>query len=494
MLVRRMTLPRRFLVLLALLLPFGPGPEGVMAAVGDAADVFTVADVEADVTAGSAAAAREQAIQRAQREAFARLFARLTPAADGQRPPDLDDDTIAQLVDAFEVEGERASAVRYIGRFTVRFRPQAVRNLMLANGIRYAEVRSKPVLVLPVDQTLGEPVLWQRETAWRQTWEQTEPPVGLVPVLVPYGELPDVTDIGVAEALAGDQAALRRIAERYGAGAVAVVQAGLDGALAPPPPVEPAPVLVPGAAPGGPPVPTPPAESVAPPPAAVAPPPAKADARPRGLSVLATIHRFDGAAPETVFFELPPPPQVPADASTPPPVSPPADSGAAPIPEGPPPGVLELMPQAVARTVTALEQSWIAANLLETGQSNRLTVSVPFADAQEWAETRRRLAAVPTVTRTRIVSLSRAGAEIDLTYLGDTGRLRTALAQRDLVLTEPAPPPAILTPGTLGAALPPGPDAVWTLQWRGAPSAQPVQAQPAPTQPAPAGQTPPVAQ
>ncbi len=460
MLVSRMTLPRRLVAILAFLGAATLLPVAAISATGEGAEVFTVRNVEVDVTAGTAAAAREQAIRQAQREAFARLFDRLTPEADGQRAPPLDDGAIEQLVDAFEVEGERTSAVRYIGRFTIRFRPQAVRTLMLSNGIRYAEVMSKPVLVLPVDQTLGQPILWQRETPWRQTWEQLEPPEGLVPVLVPYGELQDVTDIGAEQALAGDQDALRRIADRYGAGAVAVVQAAPDGELAPP-----SPDAVPAMA------------------QAASPPAAPAADRPRGLAVLATIHRFDGNPPETAFFELPPP-SAPTMADPGAPSSAPA---MAPMEPAPPLGVLELMPAAVERTVDALEQSWIAANLLETGQQNRLTVEVPFAGMEEWAETRRRLSAVPTVTRARIVSLSRSTAELDITFLGDPARLRTALAQRDLVLTEPpaAPPPAF---GALpGQPIPVEPP-VWRLQWRGAASLQ------APSVQAPSLQAPPDAQ
>lgn len=477
--VSRMTLPRTLVVVLAFLLGMAAPPPAAHAAPAENPEVFTVHNVEVDVTAGTAAAARDRAIHQAQREAFGRLFARLTLQADAGRLPVLGDDGIDRLVDAFEVEDERASAVRYVGRFTIRFRPQAVRELMLSNGIRYAEVPSKPVLILPVDQTTGSPVLWQQETVWRQVWEQLEPPTGLVPILVPYGELQDVSDIGAEQALAGDQDALRRIADRYGAGAVAVAQAGLDGTLAPP--------TATTADPGQP----------------VAGPPAAPDTaltpqeqtsreeipdRPRGLAALVTLHRFDGAAPEVFFIEMPAPPAPPPEPGVPPPdgaAQPPvaAAEGAAPATpaDGLPPGVADLMPRAVAKIVAHLEQSWIAANLLETGRQSRLTAGVSFSGPEEWAATRRRLAAVPIVTGVRLVSLSRSGAVIDITYLGDPARLRTALAQQDLVLTESDAAPASAGPEAGAAAA--GAEPRWRVTPRG-PSpavdpAQPQNAQPA---------------
>lgn len=356
MLVSRMTLPRLAFAATLLFGVIAPFRADVRAATDPAADVFTVRNVEVDVTAASPTAGRDQAIRMAQREALARLFARLTPASAGRQPPGLDDAGIEQLVDAFEVEAERTSAVRYVGKFTVKFRPAAVRTLMLNNGIRYAEVRAKPVLVIPIDQTAGAPILWQQDTAWRQSWLHAEPTGGLVPVQVPYGEAQDVADLGVEQALSGDRDALRRIAARYGAGAVAVA------------------VAQPGA--GG---------------------------RPGMVQV--TVHRPEGGAPETFTVET---------------------GGAGADPYAP----------AVARIVSHVEQAWIAENLLDTAQQNSMAVAVAFESAEQWAETRRRLAAIPTVTRSRLVSLSRTGAELSIDHLGDVARLRTALAQRDLDLSE----------------------------------------------------------
>jgi len=189
-------------------------------------DLFTVRDVGVDISSGNANVARDQGVREAQRKAFDLMFDRLT--VDGARTalPPVPSDVIERMVQSFEIQEERTSATRYVGKLAIRFNAAALRNYLRANNVAYAEVRSKPTLVLPIDQTGGGPVLWQVGTVWRQTWADLAPRQGgLVPLTVPFGEVADVSDIGVDQALAGDATALRRIADRYGAGDVAVVVA-----------------------------------------------------------------------------------------------------------------------------------------------------------------------------------------------------------------------------------------------------------------------------
>lgn len=333
-------------------------------------DLFTVRDVRVDITAASAAAAREQAIVQAQRQAFVELFGRLTAGTEGQQPPELSDAELAQLVQDFEVQAEQASAVRYLATLTVRFRPEAVRARLFADGIRFTEVRSKPVLVLPVYQAEGEPVLWQHDTPWRTAWADLPPPDGLVPVVVPYGDLRDVTAIDAGQALAGAPEAIAEIAARYQVGSVLVAHMTVAGAD--------------------------------PDPAA-------------GATVALHHHHLDGRRDSQAL-------QVPGLAD----------------------GTLEaFMEGTVRQVVAALEADWARTNLVETGEVNALELSVPVSDLEGWLEVRRRLEQVPTVTDAPLVSLTRTEARLRLHYRGDLARLRTALAQQDLALTEQAVAPPL---------------------------------------------------
>ena len=73
------------------------GDQGAAtAAQGSFQDVYTVSDVDVDVTAVSAAAARDEAITEAQRKAFLQLFQRLTP--EGTPVPQVTDAQVAPLV------------------------------------------------------------------------------------------------------------------------------------------------------------------------------------------------------------------------------------------------------------------------------------------------------------------------------------------------------------------------------------------------------------
>jgi hypothetical protein len=192
----------------------------------DDASIFEVTDVAVDITADSAAHARDQAIAEAQRTALEQLLGRLgTDAALAAR---LDDDSLSALVQHFEVQNERTSSVRYIGVFTVQFRPIATRDWLTKNGATFTETRSKPVIVLPVFANNGHPVLWEERTKWRTVWDNARN-TGLVPIIVPQGGLDDIAVVSADEAIKGDGGALKALAEKYQAGGTVV--AVLDGDL-----------------------------------------------------------------------------------------------------------------------------------------------------------------------------------------------------------------------------------------------------------------------
>lgn len=325
-------------------------------------DLFTVRDVGVDISSGNANAARDQGVREAQRKAFDLLFDRLT--VDGTRTalPPVASDVIERMVQSFEIQEERTSATRYVGKLAIRFNAAAMRNYLRANNVAYAEVRSKPLLVLPIDQTGGAPVLWQAGTAWRQAWADLAPrQAGLVPVTVPFGETADVSDIGVEQALSGDNTALRRIAQRYGAGDVAVVVA--SGTVE------------------------------------------------TGLTVTVGLHPATGNAENFSLTQSP----LPADPTEP---------------------VNPTLRAAVENVTHRLEERWTAATQIAAGALSDLKLTASFADQAGWQNIRKRLESISTITQTSVSSLSRTAAVLDLRHAGDVSQLRTALAQRDLLLED----------------------------------------------------------
>lgn len=186
-------------------------------------EAFTISNVPVDVTAENAAAAREKAIFAGQRTALTQLLERMD-AAKAIDPAKLSDNKIAALVRNFEIASEKASNVRYIAMMNVRFKPRAVQSLLGNAGVSFTANPSMPQIILPLDIGGSRSVLWEERTPWHQALAQLERPEALQPVIIPNGELQDVSAIDARGAASGDAAALGAIATLYRAGAVVVAQ------------------------------------------------------------------------------------------------------------------------------------------------------------------------------------------------------------------------------------------------------------------------------
>ncbi len=191
--------------------------------------VFTVSGVPVDVTAETAAAAREAAHAEGHVKALNKLLARFLPRDQlGLRRP-LKPAEILALVQDFSVANERTSDVRYLAEMTFRFRPEPIRELLRANGLQHAETMSKPVVVLPIFGVEGEAALWDDANPWLAAWAARPPGGWLVPLIVPLGDLGDLSAVDAARALNGEAEALSAIARRYSAEDVLITQAVLLG-------------------------------------------------------------------------------------------------------------------------------------------------------------------------------------------------------------------------------------------------------------------------
>jgi uncharacterized protein DUF2066 len=193
---------------------------------GGPGDPFTVSGIEEDVTADTAQGAREKAVADGQRQAFQTLVQRLAPAGSQSRLPKLSARDIDNLVLDYEVEEEHASSVRYVGRLTYRFKPSAVKQLFQDSGIALSETQSLPVVVVPVLRAEGgASQLWDDPNPWRDAWAKIASPNGLVPLIMPLGDLQDLNLITADKALAEDPKSLAALAQHYNAGGVLIATA-----------------------------------------------------------------------------------------------------------------------------------------------------------------------------------------------------------------------------------------------------------------------------
>lgn len=94
----------------------------------------------------------------------------------------------------------------------------------------------------------------------------------------------------------------------------------------------------------------------------------------------------------------------------------------------------DMLTRAAAEAMAQVEDAWKAANILDFRQSGTITARVPVTELQDWIAVRDRLAAIPSVRSSRLVSLDRESARVEIRYVGGPTQLRVALAQRDLEL------------------------------------------------------------
>lgn len=189
--------------------------------------LFTVDDVRVDVTSSSAVAAREEAFEKAQVEAFTILAQRMLSGENvAQQIPDVD--TISTMIKDYQISNEQLSTVRYVATYKFRFDDKAVRSYFNAADVPFSDVSANPSLVLPFYQQGEKTILWSTSNPWLNSWNRADNLDGLVPLVVPLGDIADVSDIDDDEALDYNNARLRRLLDRYNASEAVILIATPD--------------------------------------------------------------------------------------------------------------------------------------------------------------------------------------------------------------------------------------------------------------------------
>lgn len=192
--------------------------------------LFTVEDVTVDITSSSAVAAREEAFEKAQVDAFTILAGRmLSGEVSAQVMPDVD--TISTMIKDYQVSNEQLSTVRYVATYKFRFDDEAVRRYFNAADVPFSDVSANPALVLPFYENDDQMILWSPYNVWLNSWNRADNLDGLVPLVVPLGDIADVSDIGGDEALDYNNARLRRLLDRYNASEAVILIATPDETL-----------------------------------------------------------------------------------------------------------------------------------------------------------------------------------------------------------------------------------------------------------------------
>lgn len=328
-------------------------------------DVFSVRGIDVDVTADSSASARVKALSQGETSALRALLERLTLQAYHSRLPQVSAAEATALVLDFGVANEKTSSVRYIATLNFRFKEDAIRDLLKANAIPFAETVSKSVVVLPVYEAAGALLLWDDPNPWRTAWQNRTVQSALVPTSLPHGDLSDIAAIGAEQAIEGDVTRLNGVAERYNAGDSLVAHAILRMDAA-----------------GG---------------------------RPE-LEVFVT--RYGSALQEHTVVKT-----FSATAGE---------------------DINGLLVRAADALTRQIEDNWKQDNLLQFGQSQVLTATVPLMGLKDWVAVKDRLNGVAVVRGADLVLMSRTEARLNIRYIGAPEQLILSLEQADLVLWQEA--------------------------------------------------------
>ncbi len=195
--------------------------------------IFAVQGVDVDVTSTDAATAKNQALMDVQVKAFFEMVSRLgSPELATKLEAKFKPEDIAPYLRSLSIEKENSAPGRYIGTFTVRFLPAKMQKFFEDYGIRLPAKQADPVLVLPVLRGADANQLWE-ENFWRKAWTDLNGEQGLVPIIIPLGDLEDTETLTVDDALKADPIKLEAIRKRYGAASILVAQAQAtaDGGL-----------------------------------------------------------------------------------------------------------------------------------------------------------------------------------------------------------------------------------------------------------------------
>jgi len=96
----------------------------------------------------------------------------------------------------------------------------------------------------------------------------------------------------------------------------------------------------------------------------------------------------------------------------------------------------QLLDKAVNAIRTGFEEEWKNETILSFDRQERISLNIPLANLRQWVDIRHKLSQVAEIKSVELATITRTDAQAVVQYFGDTEKLRVALSQRDLVLSE----------------------------------------------------------
>lgn len=222
--MQRLSWNRTLAALAAAGLVWTAGLAGGPAAAQAPGDIYSVGGIAVDETGADGSAARAAALRAGERVAFDRLLRWLLLDRDvAQVPGDVRADP-SRFVTGYSVQSERIAANRYRATIEVQFDPNRVRGLMNELALAFEERRPPTHLLIPLFGGDGRLDLWDHNP-WLDVWAHRPDAGDFIPLLVPHGEIGDVSALSAADAAAGQADRIAGLARRYGVTRALLVRA-----------------------------------------------------------------------------------------------------------------------------------------------------------------------------------------------------------------------------------------------------------------------------
>jgi hypothetical protein len=193
-------------------------------------DIYTVREVKVDVKAESAVAAEHKAIQEARVKAFKMLIERIVPQDERASLEQIPAEKIEDFVDGFEVNSQKNSKVRYVATMTFFFDGAAIQNYLGNRSLPAVQSAKQPLVIVPIFIDQGGIFLWGEQNPWLSAWAKRDQFSAVTPIVVPLGDLKDISMVDGRQVISGEISALGELARRYGAAGVVIATMRRDSA------------------------------------------------------------------------------------------------------------------------------------------------------------------------------------------------------------------------------------------------------------------------
>ncbi|MEZ5923566.1 MAG: DUF2066 domain-containing protein [Hyphomicrobiaceae bacterium] len=150
------------------------------AALAQSSIVYQVSNYPVSAVAVDAVTAKDKALEEGKRDAFRYLLKRLVDVTAYRKLPKLPAKSVEDMLSDVSVSDEQNSATEYIATLEYHFRPDSVRQFLMASGLPYTDEQSGAIAV--VAKYLGPEDGSDGQAVWRSAWAGLDLAHALTPI------------------------------------------------------------------------------------------------------------------------------------------------------------------------------------------------------------------------------------------------------------------------------------------------------------------------